>query len=281
MRIAVLADVHGNLAAFETALAAARRARPDLLVVAGDVVNGAPDSRACWVLARSEADVLLRGNHERYALDRGTPAADPAWAGPRFRPLAWTVAELEGLLPEIRATPIAARPIDGVAVMHAGPTDDRLNAYPWTPDDRIETAFGGLEAELLVRAHNHVPFQRPLADGRMLVSVGAVGLALAGRPEAQWALLERRRGAWWVEHRSEAYDVAATLHRFDETGYLETAGPIGRLFRREVATGTHQLVPFLRFEARWRAQRSSIPGAPRDEDADLAAALAAFYAVAD
>jgi hypothetical protein len=280
MRIAVLADVHGNLAAFEAALAAARRVRPDLLVLAGDVVNGAPDSRACWLLARSEADVLLRGNHERYALDRGTPAADPAWSGPRFRPLAWTAAELDGLLPEIRAVPIAAHPVEGVTVMHAGPTDDQVNAYLWTAEDEIEATFAGLEATLLVRAHNHLPFQRPLSDGRLLVSIGAVGLALAGKPEAQWALFERRPGGWRVEHRSEPYDVAATLRRFDETGYLEMAGAIGRLFRREVATGTHQLVPFLRFEAAWRAARSPSPGVPVDEEAELEAALSAFFAVA-
>lgn len=175
MRIAVLADVHGNLAAFEAALAAARRSAPDLLVVAGDVVNGGPDSRACWQLARAEAGLLLRGNHERYALDRGTPAGDPAWSGPRFRPLDWTVTQLDGLLDDVRRAPIAAFAGDGVAVMHAAPRDDHAGAFPWTPDEEIETMFAGVDAELIVRAHNHLPFQRLLADGRTLVSVGAVG----------------------------------------------------------------------------------------------------------
>jgi hypothetical protein len=271
MRIAVLADAHGNLAAFETALAAARATAPDLLVVAGDVVNGAPDSRACWELARAEADLLLRGNHERYAIDRGTAAGDPAWFGPRFRPLDWTVAELAGLLDEVRRAPIVARAAADVVIAHAAPHDDRWNAYPWTGDEEVEAAFAGAGGGLLVRAHNHLPFHRTLPDGRLLVSVGAVGLALAGRPEAQWALLTRRSGGWQVRHASEPYDVAATLRRFDESGYLEVAGPIGRLFRREMATGTHQLVPFLRFEGAWRA---SNPAA--DADAALTAALAAF-----
>ena len=274
MRIAVLADVHGNLAAFETALAAARAASPDLLVVAGDVVNGGPDSRACWTLARAEADLLLRGNHERYAIDRGTAAGDPSWFGPRFRTLTWTVAELDGLIDDVRAAPIAARAAPGVVVAHAAPDDDRWSAFPWTADEELESMFAGADAGLLVRAHNHLPFHRTLPDGRLLVSVGAVGLALAGRPEAQWALLTRRGDAWRVRHASEPYDVAATLRRFDESGYLEVAGPIGRLFRREMATGTHQLVPFLRFEQAWRAARPE--RVDEDDDAALAAALAAF-----
>jgi hypothetical protein len=110
------------------------------------------------------------------------------------------------------------------------------------------------------------------------VSVGAAGLALSGRPEAQWALLSRHRDGWRVRHASEPYDVAATLRRFDESGYLEVAGPIGRLYRREMATGTHQLVPFLRFEQAWRAEHPRAEGEDEDEDEDvaLAAALVAF-----
>jgi hypothetical protein len=271
LRLAVLGDVHGNLPAFEAAVAAARCEAPDLLIVAGDVVNGAPDSRACWQLARVEADLLLRGNHERYAIDRGTPAGDPAWLGPRFGPLTWTVTELDGLLDDVRVAPIEARVTDDVHVMHAAPGDDHVGMFPWTPDDELERRFAGIDAGLLVRAHNHLPFHRTLADGRLLVSAGAVGLALAGRPEAQWVLLDRRRGGWRVEHRSEPYDVEAALRRFDESGYLDATGPIGALFRREVATGSHQLVPFMRFERAWRAAR----GLP-DDDATLETALAAF-----
>jgi len=271
LRLALLADVHGNLPAFEAALAAARREAPDLLVVAGDVVNGGPDSRACWQLARAEAGLLLRGNHERYAIDRGTAAGDPAWCGPRFRPLAWTVSELGGLLDDVRAAPIEARVDDEVYVMHAAAGDDHAGAFPWTPDDDLAPLFAGVDAALLLRGHNHLPFHRTLEGGRLLVSAGAVGLALAGRPEAQWALLTREARGWRVEHRSTPYDVAAALRRFDESGYLEAAGPVGALFRREAATGAHQLVPFMRFERAWREAR----GLP-DDEATLEAALAAF-----
>ncbi len=274
LRLAVLADVHGNLAAFEAALEAARRSEPDLLVVAGDVVNGAPDSRACWDLARAHADVLLRGNHERYVFDRGTPQGDGSWLGPRFRPLAWTAREMEGLEEELRALPIGARPLDGALVVHATPADDATSVFAWSTDDEVEAAFAGHPGELIVRAHNHLPFQRPLADGRLLVSLGAVGLSLVGRAEAQWGLFTRRadgRG-WHVAHRSERYDVAATVRRFHESGYLEVAGPVGELFLREAATGTHHLVPFFRFERAWRREQAPF----LDEDAALASALDAY-----
>jgi len=273
VRLAVLADVHGNLAAFEAALNAAQRSEPDLLVVAGDVVNGAPDSRACWDLARAHADVLLRGNHERYVFDRGTAQGEAAWLGPRFRPLEWTAREMAGLEEELRSTPIASRPVDDVLVVHAVPDDDATSLFAWSTDAEVEGAFVGHGAGLIVRAHNHLPFQRPLAEGGLLVSLGAVGLSLVGRPDAQWGLFTRRPdGSWHVAHRSERYDVAATVRRFRETEYLDVAGPVGELFLREAATGTHHLVPFFRFERAWRREQPPF----EDEDAALAAAVDAF-----
>ena len=276
MRIAVLADIHGNLPAFETALAAAKREAPDLLVIAGDVVNGAPDSRACWQLARAEADVLLRGNHERYVLDRGTPAGDPAWLGPRFRSLGWAREQLADLLDELRACPIAMPLADDVLLMHAAPTDDHVSLFPWSDDGSLERVLDPATESLLIRGHNHLPFHRSLADGRLLVSVGAVGIPLIGRPEAQFGLLTRHplRG-WTVRHVSLPYDVDAALARFSDTGYLRAVGPMAQVFRREVATGSHQLVPFVRFEQRWRAAN----GENGDDDASLERALTAFLAL--
>ncbi len=276
MRIAVLADIHGNLPAFESALAAAKREAPDLLVIAGDVVNGAPDSRACWDLARAECDVLLRGNHERYVLDRGTPAGDPLWLGPRFRTLGWARAQLTDVLDEIRALPIALPLQPDVLLMHAGPADDHVNLYPWSDDGSLERVLDPATEALLVRGHNHLPFHRTLADGRLLVSVGAVGLSLVGRPEARFGLLTRhaRRG-WTVRHVSLPYDVDATLARFVDSGYLREVGPMAQVFLREIATGSHQLVPFVRFEQRWRAAND----VHEDDDASLERALEAFLAL--
>ena len=48
MRIAVIADIHGNLPALEAVLEALDTLQPDQIVVSGDVVDGGPDSAACW-----------------------------------------------------------------------------------------------------------------------------------------------------------------------------------------------------------------------------------------
>ncbi|MBE0698820.1 MAG: metallophosphoesterase [Anaerolineaceae bacterium] len=65
IRIAVLADIHGNLPAFESALEHVSQQKVDQIILAGDIVNGSPDSKACWTLALSLGCPILRGNHER------------------------------------------------------------------------------------------------------------------------------------------------------------------------------------------------------------------------
>ena len=84
MRIAVLADIHGNLPAFEAALKHVAHQKVDQMILAGDIINGAPDSKACWALALSLGCPVLRGNHERYAAHFGTPQASPDWLMEKF-----------------------------------------------------------------------------------------------------------------------------------------------------------------------------------------------------
>lgn len=259
MRLALLADIHGNLPALEAALAEIETLRPDLLVVAGDIVDGGPDSAACWRRVKSLGCPVIRGNHERYVFDYGTPRADPAWSSPQFAPLRFARAELDdGEVAGLAALPPhwsdPAWP--ELLVVHASLRGDNDSIFPYTPDVLLEPMFPGLDpaVKLIVRGHNHVCSTREWA-GRRIVTTGSVGLPQDGNPAAQFLLLERGAGGeWTARHRAVRYDVGATLRRFRESGYLDKAGPLGRLFYREMETGTHQIVPFLRFYGASRAR---------------------------
>ena len=258
MRIALLADIHGNLAALEAALDEIAALAPDLTIVAGDVVDGGPDSGACWRRVRALGCPVIRGNHERYLFDYGTPRADPAWSSPQFAPLRVARAELSSAeLAELAALPPTwADPAwPDLLVVHASLRGDNDSIFPYTPDAQIDPMFPGLDpaVKLIVRGHNHVCSTREWA-GRRIVTTGSVGLPQDGNPAAQFLLLERRAGDWQIRHRAVRYDLGRTLRRFRDSGYLDHAGPLGRLFYREMETGTHQVVPFLRYYGAARAR---------------------------
>jgi hypothetical protein len=248
MRIAIIADIHGNLPALEAVLARLDDLRPDCVVVAGDVVNGGPDSRACWERIRATGWPVLRGNHERYVYDFGTARAAPEWSGPKFGPAQWSVQQLgPAIAAELAALPATLRlpEVPGVLFVHASPRGDADSVFPHSPEEDFAERFSGAGAELIVRAHNHYAGVRTWQGGR-IVTAGSVGLPLDGIVAAQFSLLEQRNGTGWdVRHVAVPYDVAAAVRRFDDSGYVEAAGPMARLFQREVETAAFQIVPFL------------------------------------
>jgi predicted phosphodiesterase len=250
MRIAVLADIHGNLPAFEATLADVRRAGVDQIVVVGDLINGAPDSRACWLLAQTIGATILRGNHERYVYDFDSPQAPSLWRSERFGPVQWTVAQFSAAERRAFARLPAELRLPGLYFTHASPRHDTDNVQPYSSDGEMSAMFSTIGEPLIVRGHDHW-CQVRLWNGRTIVTTGSVGQTLDEHPTARYVLLEQKEGAWSFQHRAVDYDLEAAIERFHSTGYLREAGPMARLMLREIATAAPQIVPFLRLYDRW------------------------------
>lgn len=256
MRIAIFADIHGNLVAFEAALEHARRQGAERLIIAGDLVIGSPDAAACWRLASALGAPMLRGNHERYIFDYGTPRAAPAWSTRQFGPMHWAHGQLR---PDERAAmaalPMSLRPpeLPGLLVVHGSLRSDADQVRPATPEEALAEMFPDVQEALIVRAHDHIQDIRPWGR-RTIVTAGSIGVPLDGDTTAQYLILDQAREGWAIRHQAVPYDLDAALARFADSGYLAAAGPIARLCRRELATATLQVVPFLRAYQRWREE---------------------------
>lgn len=261
MRLAVFGDVHGNLAALEAVLADIAQQDTDGLVVLGDVVNAGPDSRACLQRVQALECPLVRGNHERYVAHYGNPDA-PELLEDRFKPVAWSAGQFS----DVERAQLMDVPLEHyfpdhpeLLFLHATRQGDRGNITPFMLDADVAAMFVSdafpKRPKFIIRGHNHLVNTRVVARGELvgttIVTVGAVGMSLAGIPEAQYALISHAPDGWQVQHRAVPYNVDATLQRFRDSGYLEAAGGAARLLMREVATGSHHLVPFLRNLDRW------------------------------
>ncbi len=263
MRIAIIADIHGNLPALEAVVVRIEQVRADRLIVAGDVVVGAPDSAACWQRVKALGCPIFRGNHERYVFDFDTPRARPEWASERFGPVRWAAGQFSAAeRAELASLPATLRlpEAPGVLFVHGSPRNDHDLVFPYTPDAELAEKFAGAGERFVVRAHNHYCGVRDWSGGR-IVTVGSVGLPLDGTPQAQFTVIERDAmaiGGWRVEHHAVPYDVAAAVRRFRESGYLDVAGPMAELYRREVETAAFQVLPFLE-HLRRRPEWAAVP----------------------
>ena len=79
-RLAVLADIHGNLPALEAVSMDMAQFEVDHVVVAGDSVNVGPFSREVLKLVSERNWATIRGNNAFYVLDYQTPRMPEHWS---------------------------------------------------------------------------------------------------------------------------------------------------------------------------------------------------------
>lgn len=219
-RVAILADIHGNLPALEAVLADLRAQGLEQAIVLGDIVGYGPFPAECVERLRAEPWIMLRGNHD-HAAAQGEPgrgfSSSARWSTP------WTVARLDaGQRDWLGALPLIWRDGDLCAV-HGAPCDPTFfnsYVYPATAERNLD-AMQEKGMVLCFHGHSHVPgvWQRNAAgvdqfhaDGplaldprsRYLACPGSVGQPRDGDTHAQYAIYDRARGT--LEFRRLAYD---------------------------------------------------------------------------
>jgi diadenosine tetraphosphatase ApaH/serine/threonine PP2A family protein phosphatase len=209
--LALLYDVHGNLPALEAVLDDAAARGAERFGLGGDyALFGAFPVETVAGLRELDA-FWIRGNGERWT---GDPGADDA-----PEPVRPAIAACREVLGEQLVAELAALPFDhaesGARFCHASPVSDMRSFLPEPGDDEADM-LEGLEDQLLVFGHTHLPFERVAAGGTRLVNPGSVGMPFDGNTRAAYALLDDDGR---LEHRRIAYDhaasAAAVRERFD------------------------------------------------------------------
>src|SRR5437867_24740 len=217
MRIALLSDVHGNLAGLRAVAAALAREGPlDHVVVAGDHLLGGPRPRETWQALVASGWTLLRGNEdERLVAERAEDVPNPG--DPRYRRAliaghAWARAALDpATLRALAALPPSYRlatPAGDLLVVHATPHSAHgLAGAPATPLAELAAMYAGTGAAAIAFGHYHQSFVRPTPFG-LLVNVASVGLPRDRQPLAAYTILTPTAEGWVVEQRHVPYDAA-------------------------------------------------------------------------
>jgi putative phosphoesterase len=221
MRIAVLADIHGNLPALEAVLADVALTDAGLLMICGDVASGPLPIETLEVLRALPRAQFVRGNADRGLVTAFDGEKLPRLPGPAFD---WCASQLSREHRDFLASftePVSVE-VDGVGHVlfcHGSPRSDEEMMTAETPDSRLQEFLSTVEADLVVCGHTHMPFDR-VVDGVRIINPGSVGMPY-GEPGAFWALLGPG-----VEFRRTEYDreaAAARIRRSPWPGAQEFA----------------------------------------------------------
>jgi predicted phosphodiesterase len=225
MRIACLADTHGNVHALAAVLAEVEQVGVDGYWLLGDYASGPAPAPCLDLLVGLPGPVLaVRGNADREVLDtrhgRHRPLPDDADDDTRLwrERDEWVAAQLTDehvrWLAGHPLTQEATGPGGPVLLAHATAAGDEELITPESPDEALVAAFAGSTATLLLCGHIHLQYRRSVG-GRGVANVGSVGLPYEGDPAAFWALLTDDG----VELRRTAYDVAAAADDYRTNGF--------------------------------------------------------------
>mgnify|MGYP001078526010 CR=1 FL=1 len=235
-RIALIADIHANLEAFQAVLSDIAEDRVDRILCLGDIVGYGPDPAACVDLAFTACDRIVLGNHDeavvreefRFSFNERARAS-----------LDFTADALSAEHKHLLATlPDRAR-VDGVSLAHAS-FGAKQYEYLYN-DEAAERSIRGLRTRIGAVGHTHLPSvvsgrqglagviddlrHAPLApnvvtplarDAVSIVNPGSVGQPRDRNPDASYAVLDT--DALSVQLRRVAYDVANTQRKIAKLG---------------------------------------------------------------
>lgn len=216
VKIALIADVHGNFPALEAVLSDAARQGARAVWHAGDAVGYGPfPEQAVRRLAEACARNIL-GNYDRKVLE--FPKRKAAWrqskAPEKYLAFRWTFEALSREARRaLRALPESQRFRQGglrILLTHGSPESAEEHLGPDTPAARLAALAAVARADVVCCGHSHRACLRR-AGGIRFVNPGSVGRPEDGDPRAAYALLTFGPEALSVRLRRVPYPVHETL----------------------------------------------------------------------
>jgi len=235
MRLGVVSDIHGNLEALESVLAALDQRDVDRIVCLGDIVGYNANPKECLAIVRERCPVAIRGNHERMVLG----GALKGLRKETRNATSWTRSQLtQEETAYLASLPDEAVVDDAAALLvHGSPRDP--DEYILS-DDVIHASLDLLardypDARICFFGHSHFPMVlgppdvhvrlretqtvRLLPDRRYLVNPGSVGQPRDSCPLASCAVYDTDEKT--IELLRLEYDLEKTQRKIREAGLAD------------------------------------------------------------
>jgi len=227
-RVAVLSDVHGNLAALEAVRKAVKREKPDAVIVAGDLVMNGPDpAGAVDAIRDMEASgaTIVQGNTDVAVADFDYAAAFPWFADgipDTFLAAAeWAHDELgDDRLGWLRRLPSERRLVledTMILACHASPGSQTQGFDAQLDPSVMLESVSRTDARIICCGHTHLPDVRDLG-WKIIVNGGSAGYVFDGDPTASWALVEIDGKEIRTEIRRSEFDTMAVANAISARG---------------------------------------------------------------
>ncbi len=232
VRIALIADIHGNGVALDAVLTSIEREGIDRIVCLGDVAATGPQPRQVIARLRDLDCPVVMGNADAFLLNPSSaPESIGGEAGMLLDIDLWASGQLAAedreFLGSFQAT--TEVPLDGGATLlcfHGSPRSITEGILPTTSDRALADMLAGYGQPLLAAGHTHQAMVRRFRQS-ILVNPGSVGLPFDRVPPdqqtrnptwAEYAVITWTSDQSAVELRRVRYSLDALLRAIRESG---------------------------------------------------------------
>jgi predicted phosphodiesterase len=215
--ITVFGDIHGNLPALQAFFSEIELKDYSNLFCLGDLVGYGTSPNQVVEAIRERNIPTIMGNYDlgvgSNSDDCGCDYKTPEARALGERSIAWTnqhttednKAYLRGLVESI---PIQLGDMN-ILLVHGSPRKINEYLYEDRPDKSLERIMDGIDAEVMVCGHTHIPYRRILPSGRQVINAGSIGKPKDNDPRACYITLKVEGGRLDVDFHRVEYDVEA------------------------------------------------------------------------
>jgi putative phosphoesterase len=237
MRIALFADIHGNLVSMEAVLDDIRKSDVDQIVFLGDTATFGPYPHDVIRRLRQLDYPCVLGNHDQFLID---PESMPSlnWVPSWYREQV-TKRDIEYLKTFKPSIEIQLDADNTLLCYHGSPRSNTENIFPLTPPEELDEMIGYRKTTVLAGAHTHLQMLRQ-EKGMTIVNSGSVGQPFEEVPYppkpgprrflpwAEYAIINWTNGRLNVELRHVPVNVKLIKHairksRMPNADYWESA----------------------------------------------------------
>ncbi|HEV3168519.1 MAG TPA: metallophosphoesterase family protein [Isosphaeraceae bacterium] len=152
MKLGLIADIHADIRALEATLRWLDAMKVRQIVCAGDLVGYGTQADAAVALIRDRGIPSIRGNHDRWALERKQVIGLRGWRTAELTDDTWAFL---ATLPASRQLDLGGRLIE---IHHGSPSSDTEFVSPYKPvPESVDKFWSESDAKVLILGHTHIP----------------------------------------------------------------------------------------------------------------------------
>jgi predicted phosphodiesterase len=231
MRIAIISDIHGNLAAFRQVLSDIEGSGADKIICLGDNVGYGPDPEGVILLLKRFGIPSVRGNHDHAVVE---PKFLKWFNKPARLSLEKTIEMLSEESLDYENSLKRYTILENCRFVHGYPPDDFKTYLFQAKKNTLLKTFREMTEWVCFVGHthdlemiqwvdekaDHLPLKKGITtlkkEGKYLINIGSVGQPRDGDNRSKYVLFDTNSGD--IELRYVAYDVESVVQKILSLG---------------------------------------------------------------